>query len=1003
MSTINLITSRKTTRLDVFDYNVTKNDKIYKYVDLTNFNASNVEFEHQLKTIETYDFINSIDFDKQSTLTYHIVEKYKSIICYTSLSNVVLYLKLSDYSLLDKNFDNLKIFYNYDLNVFTVDAMFQHNTLISLNINKNIFFDTNDENLVNFNIRKNALKGNFESSGIYQINNFFNIITLKSGGMLLVEKHLDANHIPMDYTFHEHDVIKQSSPFSWISWTRNEYNFFEGCIQHVSVLPNNKILTISKLLEIRLYSLNTDDQGHVTNQLTLLSTFDLTLLDVLKDKVVKKDQTKNLYLRDFKVTQSPDFTKFVLYYMTHGGSSGYISLNYDVQSDNGDSLEQALSFINEIESPVIKQSSSKYYKLNSFKVTNSQDIFVVYNADSFNRAAGCDCIEHIVMKHSDNKWKEIYLSNDFNNVAFEFSDASDELDVVLHIANSFNLPKNEVVKNLNNEIYNASYITEYLTKVSNEKSKYTGSPCNMLFNASSIFLPCIEYSYLGLHCQQLHTYFVPKFIIPVRDESGFLKSLNELFKPLDFENRMLLTYKIVKECLKESYDTETFKTQIVSKLDKNMFLDMSNNIQISECITAIKKLIGHSIDVDVTSEYGNTIQEQQLLMEYVAYKNYQLMVLYMKIWLFFTTFEFNSTDLSEVLNLLLNALRKRFKFEQCFKFNKDIVFNIFIEDSPSLNLQTQQNLIVTSEYIVSNIIIDRYEEWTDKYQLAFLAKDKYSKEDLQLFTKCIQNFDVNNKIQNIIYLKLNDYEKVLETLDYDFKAMDLSEEVDEYDQVTKDLLTAPGNLEYLSTLLGVFVNKLQNKDISYKLAKAIIDGHLGESNIATNAWVFYKNYLPLLAQDGKFFEVINTMNKLGMVKNEHLLEIISELMKLYGKAYLKTVIRYNVQNREGDDCNNIMPFPQFYMVKKITFDLAINHSETTDITMMDYIKLMLSYEDTQQALNFLYALITSDDDYSMKQKYKVMMQAVLSNLPEDQRYVLNAEGNVVCMDILSNI
>lgn len=1002
MSTINLITSRRTTRLDVFDYNVPKNDKVYKYIDLTNFNASNVEFEHKLKSIESFDHINSIDFDKQSTLTYHIVENYKSIICYTSLSNVALYVKLSDYGLVDKNFNNLKIFYNYDLNVFTIDGVFRYNTLISLNISRNIFFDTEDENLVNFNIRKNALKRKFESTGIYQVNNFFNIITLKSGGMLLAEKHLDSSHIPTEYTFHEHGVSKPSTPFSWISWAGVDHCFPEGCIQHVSILPNNNVLVISKLLEAKLYCLCTNDQGHVTSKFALLSTLDLTSLVALKDKVVKNNETDGLYLRDFKVTQSPDFTKFALYYLTHGGASGYVFLNYDLQSES-DSLEQTLNFISETESPVIKQSSAKYYQLNSFKVTDDLDVFAVYNSDAFNRALGHDFIEHIVMKYSDNKWKEIYLSNAFNNAAIDFSDASDEHDVILYLANAFNVPKNQVIKDLKNEINNPSYVNEYITKVSYEKSKFTGSLCNMLFNASSLFLPSMEYSYTGLNSQQLHTYFVPRFIVPVIDESGFLKSINELFKPIDFENRPLLTYKLARECLKENIEIEAFKTEIFSKFKKNLFLDISTNIKIQDCITAMKKLIEHSIDVDVTSKYGNTTQEQQVLIEYVAYKNYELMVLYMKIWLFFTTSEFKNTELSETLKCLLDILKKRFKFEQCFKFNKDIIFNIFIEDSPSLNLQSQQNLIVTSEYIVSNIILDRYEEWTDKYQLSFLAKDKYSQEDLHLFTDCIQTFDVNDKIQNIIYLRLNDYEKVLETLNSEFKAMDLSDEVNEYDPITKSLLTAAGNLEYLSILLGVFANELKNKEIAYKLATAIIDGYLSEGKPHSNAWLFYKNYLPLLAQDGKFFEVVSTMNNLGMVKNEHLFEVINELMKLYGKTYLKAVINYSVLNRSVDESSKIIPFPQFYMVKKITFDLVMNHSDTTNLTMMDYIKLMLSYEDTQQALNFLYALITSDNDHSMKHKYKVMMQAVLLSLPENERYVLNAEGDAVGMDILSNI
>ena len=75
----------------------------------------------------------------------------------------------------------------------------------------------------------------------------------------------------------------------------------------------------------------------------------------------------------------------------------------------------------------------------------------------------------------------------------------------------------------------------------------------------------------------------------------------------------------------------------------------------------------------------------------------------------------------------------------------------------------------------------------------------------------------------------------------------------------------------------------------------------------------------------------------------------------------------------------------------------------SDFKMMDYVKLLISYEDTQQALNFLYALIMNDDDYKMKQQYKVVMKAVLVTLPESERYVVDDKGSVIDMDVLASI
>ena len=188
--TTNVLFSKRSARLDVFDYDIDKNNKVFKYVDLTAANSSNADLEYKCKSYGLYDYINSINFDKRSTLTYHLVDNCKSLICYTSLSKVVLCIKLCDYTLVDKQTNNLKIFYNHVLDVFTVDALFQNNSLISLNINKNIFLNSEQESMTNKNIRKTDWTKNKVENGIYKINKFFNLITPNVGVMDLVEKKL---------------------------------------------------------------------------------------------------------------------------------------------------------------------------------------------------------------------------------------------------------------------------------------------------------------------------------------------------------------------------------------------------------------------------------------------------------------------------------------------------------------------------------------------------------------------------------------------------------------------------------------------------------------------------------------------------------------------------------------------------------------------------------------------------------------------------------------------
>lgn len=999
--TTNVLFSKRSARLDVFDYNISKNDKVFRYVDLTTSNSTNADLEYKFKNYRSYDYINSIDFDKQSTLTYHLVDSCKSLICYTSLSKVVLCIKLCDYMLVDKQPNNLKIFYNHVLDVFTVDGIFQNNSLISLNINKNIFLNSEQENMINFNVRKNVLPKHQVPNGIYQINNFFNLITPKAGGMILVEKTLDANNLPSEYTFHEYDVPKPKFPALWSFVSKTPMTKGTEYIKTVKILPDNMILLVYNTMSIVFYQLVVDEQGQVASKLVYQGAESLLEAYIHKDIETQSVKDGSVF-RDLKVTHSPDFTKFLFHYVSNEGVTGYLLLFYDVQSIVENNHGCKFEYLGEIESPVLKNNGSINYQLSNFMITNDSEIYSCYKTDSFNETTGKDCVNHLFMKYSDKKWKSINPINTTSGVSEDFNNVSNEVDLSLYISNAYNLSKTEVLHDLRTQVQNQQDLQNYMTQASNNKDKFITSPCSLSFKASSVLLPSIEYAHIDMHAHHLNTCIVPKFSTPIIDESGFLKSMNELFTPVDLNNRSLLTYKLVRELLNGGVDAEMIKELVLSKFDKDLYLNITAKVQIPECVKAVKELVEYTVDLDVTSKYGNTVQEQQILVDYVGYKNYELLVLYTKILLFFQTADVKNVELNEVLNMLITMLRKRFKFEQCFKFDRSVVFDIFIEDSPSLNLQNEQNLVITSEYILTKIVIERYTEWTEKYQLAFLTKGKYTKDDLQLFTNYIQTYDVNSKIQNIVYLKLEDYEKVYETALFECEAIDLSEEVAEYDDITQSLLEAPTNFEYLSIVLSLFVKNGNMKELSYRLADLIIQNYLTTPSPEMDVWVFYKGYIPLLSQDGKFTEIITIMNTLTTVKNELLLQQLSELINVHGRKYLKSVVKFNTLNKFADEGeNNIIPFAQFYMIKKIAFEKIMKGE--TDLKMMDYIKLLISYEDTQQALNFLYALVLNDDDHKLKQQYKVVMKAVLATLPESERYVVDDEGSVIAMDVLSSI
>ena len=163
--------------------------------------------------------------------------------------------------------------------------------------------------------------------------------------------------------------------------------------------------------------------------------------------------------------------------------------------------------------------------------------------------------------------------------------------------------------------------------------------------------------------------------------------------------------------------------------------------------------------------------------------------------------------------------------------------------------------------------------------------------------------------------------------------------------------------------------------------------------------IFYKYYIKLISEYGKYDEILVTLLTTdSLLSYEDKYEIYDTLLSRFGIQYLKSIIQYNYKN--GDI---LLPFNQFDIVKKIVFNAIKKEKE--GFTLIEYVKLLLSYEDKRGALKILFYLITEENSITAEDKdqYKTMLISLLYTLPKEDRWVVDYTGTTIRIEHILNI
>ncbi|OBA25353.1 hypothetical protein HANVADRAFT_75350, partial [Hanseniaspora valbyensis NRRL Y-1626] len=386
----------------------------------------------------------------------------------------------------------------------------------------------------------------------------------------------------------------------------------------------------------------------------------------------------------------------------------------------------------------------------------------------------------------------------------------------------------------------------------------------------------------------------------------------------------------------------------------------------------------------------------------VYYKNSQLINIYLNILLCFKYVEINNEKLIEVLKNIVDLLKKRFKFDKCYKFNKMATLEIFIKQNGNLNLNKLENLIISSEYLLYDFMIKEYSQWNIDYQIYHLKVQRFTKNQLQNFINYIQTFDYDDKIKNIALLNAMNFEKVIEICFFETKSLQIDNSKNEYDAKTLKLLETQTSFEYLTSLFTIFIDYYKDLSIADNLSHIIVDNFISNKkseNESKTQLIFYKYYIKLISEYGKYDEILVTLLTTdSLLSYEDKYEIYDTLLSRFGIQYLKSIIQYNYKNSDI-----LLPFNQFDIVKKIVFNAIKKEKE--GFTLIEYVKLLLSYDDKRGALKILFYLITEENSISAEDKdqYKTMLISLLYTLPKEDRWVVDYTGTTIRIEHILNI
>ncbi|KAL6947104.1 hypothetical protein ACO0QE_001973 [Hanseniaspora vineae] len=244
---------------------------------------------HKNTSVNSYDYANTYTLKggsqkeaTASTISYHLVNDYQGLLIYhvetkTEAINPVL-LHFPD-QLHNKSFKSVDI-RNND-NLLLIDVILQNGMIICMGVPLNFKFTSKKFFRIFFPF-------DFTFKEPYQlcsINNTYQIITLKDGGILGLIKHYgpESDFLPEDYETVLFDKVSylellSKKLFAFGSGANKKRKLNNDCIVSVQYLESsNQLLTISNDLVLKLWSIHSADSAfhiQVSQEINFLEAFE---------------------------------------------------------------------------------------------------------------------------------------------------------------------------------------------------------------------------------------------------------------------------------------------------------------------------------------------------------------------------------------------------------------------------------------------------------------------------------------------------------------------------------------------------------------------------------------------------------------------------------------------------------------------------------------------------------------------------------------------------------
>lgn len=1018
LDSTDIVVNKKLVRIDVSGFQRKSNDS---------FEAKHIILSQDNKIVNTdlfdvyqYDYCKSMNFSSESTFTYYLINKFSGILCRVDNSEVDVFIHLPEgLKVYDYNHKNCQVFYNHINEVFVFDIVLSDRSLLNMEVNSNVL-NSSSSNVANpfkYSIVQSPIEEYIPSS-VYQLNNHTNLLALKDGGLILSSK-VERENLIVEYRNKIYGKVERKgglrSLFSALKTEKtNNYiadnsEYLKDLVLSTVLLPENRLFVLTDKLDLLLLKLTGFDAHLGEIPESSLSLELLSKINILEFLVSDwKSLVGNSFLES-KVQINSDFTKLVFYLPNENGNYLLAELNYDIQSVDSANLVTSLSGFHYLENESERFSTVKNdFDFVDYKISDSNDIYCLLKSKSFSNQTKN---EFIVMKYYNGKWTTTFQDQilKVNHIGqLEAVDvtqltAEQQLDLSIAFKFCYNLSAEVFFDDSNSFlIKDKKEWFEIATAAKKRHLEKINEPCGLSFKNSDCGLLSVNLKNYSHNADATSAYYLPAFKLPFEDKLDFFKMIKEICNVFSMSQDSLSIGELIRECIKE--DDKDISVEILKSKYKLIniqeFVLYLNSRNIEDVISVLKQLAEYESDIVAPFTLANNGKSEQILLDYVYYKNYQLMALYLNILLCFKYVDMDNEELLTVLNKILKCLKKRFKFDLCYKFNKNAIFDIFIAKNNSFNLSNVENLIVSSEYLLHNVLINDYDDWNENYQLYHLQKAVVTQHDLGTFIRFIQTFDYNAKLKNIALLDNFNFEKVLDSCLVSDSSFKINFDIDNYDAKTLSLINTTTSFNYVTCLFTLFVDFYKNLDISNKLSKIIVDNYInGKEDLAENnsQLAFYKHYIKLISEYGKYAEILETLlAKDSLLTYEDKYDIYDQLLARFSLTFLKAIIQYNYSSDE-----NILPFNQFAIVKKLVFSGIKNKA----FTLVDYVKLLLSYDDKRSALKVLYYLANEDNEESLevREQYRTLLLSLLYTLPKEERWLVDYSGTIINIEhILSS-